>query len=607
MRDGKFLAADLYLPSGNGNFPVILIQTPYNKNTYRQAGLPLGIRYNLASSEYAFVILDWRGFYGSSNSFSTNTNKGEDGFDAVEWIASQNWSNGKVGTWGPSALSNVQFETAYEQPPHLICAVPQVTMPQTRYDDYYPGGCLEVASLQTLGVLFGNGFSTVINNPHYNTIWQYVENSTLNLSKINIPMLLVAGWYDHNIDFDIKLIQWLREQSDVSFRAEHKILIGPWVHGGTGQAYVGSSVQGELSYPIAEGANRLYEKQFFDYYMLNASNSWSENAFMRYYQMGEGVWFDVDNYAELNDSLVLYANVNTKLEESVNSEALLDLSYNPEDPSPTIGGKTLHPNLVQGPLNQQAIIDRNDALYFETSALPSDFRMFGRAKANIVIEADSKDTDLMARLVDVYPDGRKMLVDDDVLRMRFRDGFTTSDTSFMTVGEQYEAKIVFDATAITFKEGHKIGLIITHSNYPLYNRNMNTGAAMYPDGNIDTLLNPKSITSKLLIGANNGTRLKLPGQFLNSGVESIDKKTTFEDVSLWPNPVNDVLTIEVQKNVDITKVQVSNYRGEKVDEISLRQTKLNTTEIDCSNLAKGIYVVTVSTTLGVFVKHFIKE
>ena len=142
-RDGKLLAADLYY---SDSFPlckpVILIQTPYNKNYYRLAtipGLPGDTMFPV-SEYYNYVILDWRGFSGSSDASEVGYDRGLDGYDAVEWIAGQDWCDGNVGTWGSSALGYIQYLTARHQPPHLKCCTPQVKNIKIRYDIYYYGG-----------------------------------------------------------------------------------------------------------------------------------------------------------------------------------------------------------------------------------------------------------------------------------------------------------------------------------------------------------------------------------------------------------------------------------------------------------------------------------
>ena len=179
MRDGKFLAGDLYLPSSTGKFPVILIQTPYNKNNYKISGLPFGIKYDITKSNYAILVVDWRCRFSSISACAFGSDNGEDGYDLVEWAGVQTWSTGKIGTWGPSALGNIQFNTAKKQPPHLVCAIPEVASPVFEYSKYFHGGVLEAASFKTLNEkLFPGSYDLVIKNPYYNATWQFVENSS---------------------------------------------------------------------------------------------------------------------------------------------------------------------------------------------------------------------------------------------------------------------------------------------------------------------------------------------------------------------------------------------------------------------------------------------
>ncbi|TNE77688.1 MAG: CocE/NonD family hydrolase, partial [Bacteroidetes bacterium] len=197
MRDGEFLAADVYLPSGPGPFEVILIQTPYNKEAINN--LPMGLGNNIDAQPYAWVIADWRGFYGSNGAAPGGTT-GEDGYDICEWISQQSWHADRIGTWGPSALGKVQYETAFEQHPNHTCAVPLVAHPQFAYSDYFYGGVLEESRLQQLDAL-GYGLSPIIlGNVYYSPIWQIAENTSWTPELINIPTLNIGGWYDHNIN-----------------------------------------------------------------------------------------------------------------------------------------------------------------------------------------------------------------------------------------------------------------------------------------------------------------------------------------------------------------------------------------------------------------------
>ncbi|MEO1713340.1 MAG: CocE/NonD family hydrolase, partial [Bacteroidota bacterium] len=369
MRDGQSLAADLYLPNATGTFPVILIQTPYNKNTF-QLSLPLGVGMDLENSPYAFVVVDWRCFYGSIGACIPEVNRGEDGYDAVEWIAEQDWSDGQIGTWGPSALGQVQFETAREQPPHLVCAMPSVASPQTTFKSYYPGGSIRVEFVETFGILFGGGGNDIVlANPFYNALWQFVESSSLYPEEIKVPMFLVAGWYDHNTEDCFFIFDQLRNNSDPSVQDQHKMIIGPWVHGGTGFASVGTETQGELSYPDAQGFNAILGREFFDYYLRGlTTNGWDNYNPYYYFQMGTDEWRETDVWPPAEaESISWYAHPDGQLlpQAPSETEGQFSYAYDPEDPSPTIGGKTLNLALEQGPLDQVAQVEsRPDVAIF---------------------------------------------------------------------------------------------------------------------------------------------------------------------------------------------------------------------------------------------------
>jgi len=146
MRDGKTLAADIFLPKTEGKFPTILIMTPYNRKLLAAAIPAAAMKSKLIDREhYAFVVVDWRGFYGSKDAGGEPGKKqpdanGKDGYDTVEWIAKQKWSDGKVGMWGSSALGKIQYMTAVQQPPHLVCICPMVTQHGYFYNRFYHGG-----------------------------------------------------------------------------------------------------------------------------------------------------------------------------------------------------------------------------------------------------------------------------------------------------------------------------------------------------------------------------------------------------------------------------------------------------------------------------------
>ncbi|RMG21792.1 MAG: CocE/NonD family hydrolase, partial [Bacteroidetes bacterium] len=372
MRDGKELAADIYLPADTGSFPVILIQTPYIRLAFRSIGLPLGIDKDLAGSPYAFVIADWRCFYGSAAACKVDANRGEDGYDLVEWIATQSWCNGKIGLWGPSALGNVQFQTAREQPPSLTCMVPLVSDASFDYLEYFPGGMARTEYIEQLDGLGFNFSRLLYANPVHNLTWDIAEAATTYSDRIKVPVLMIGGWYDHNADAMVRQFGELRSVSDEAVRSQHRLLMGPWAHGGAGPAQVGTARQGELSFPNAAGWHDSLAIRFFDYYLRDMDNGWPNTPPVTFYQIGENYWDSSEIFPpEAKSSSEFYLAENGRLSPGQPAELrTFQFAYDPNDPSPTHGGATLRADLLQGPYDQSQVVEsRTDNVRFTSDEL----------------------------------------------------------------------------------------------------------------------------------------------------------------------------------------------------------------------------------------------
>ncbi len=589
MRDDNFLAGDIYLPNTIDSFPTILIMTPYGKFFSALNGLPLGVGKDIATSSYAFVVVDWRCRFASVSACAAGSDNGEDGYDVVEWIADQSWSNGKIGMWGPSALGNVQFQTARERPPHLVACVPEVAAPQFSYEKYYPGGSINVEGLQSLDILFGIA-GLISSSPHYNLVWQIAENSSMYPAEIGVPFLLVGGWYDHNTDQTLTMFDTLRSTSMEDVRDQHKLLMGPWVHGGTGMAFVGSEVQGELSYPGAAGENVREALSFFDFHLRGIDNDWNTRDPVRYFQMGEDDWRSSSSWPPEGVSIQnLYLTQDLMLDlSSPTTEVSLPYTYDPLDPSPTVGGKTLNLALDQGPYDQSVLVESSpEALVFNTDVLAENLKIQGSVNVNLWISSDRLDTDVAVRLTDVFPDGRSMLLEDGIMRLRFRDGFRVQDTSFLQMGEIYDISISLDDLAVTILPGHRLRLVITSSLYPSYNRNMNTGGEMYPNGNIDTLVNPLVATNNVHIGGINPSHISVP---VSSGTVSISRVNDADfRIDLFPNPTVDQVRVNWESGP--ATVMVHHMSGQIIQEQFARDAQ---TMVNVSHLPVGIYLISVT-------------
>lgn len=574
MRDGESLSADVYIPAGADSCQVILIQTPYNKNTF-ELSLPLGIGTNLDSQPYAFVIVDWRGFYGSSGADLSNFTRGEDGYDIIQWITEQSWHIDRVGTWGPSALGGVQYNTAREQHPNHTCAVPVVAHPQQYYEGYFYGGVLEESRLQQLDAL-GYGLSPIVlANPYYNTLWQFSENDTWYPSDIIIPTLQIGGWYDHNID---KMMDWYeatRNSAAASVQDEQYLLVGPWVHGGTGIAYVGSSTQGELTYPNAASVNNDMALDFFDYYLLDSANNWQNTDKITYYSMGDDQWMS-SNATTIDEPMsdVLYLAQNNLLQLNTSS-GQTGFTSDPSNPSPTLGGPTLSNGLDQGPYDQISLESRNDVITFQTGVLYADASITGRVVLDLFVSSDQPDCDVVVRMVDSYPDGRDMLINDGTHRMRFRTGYTQNDETFMTPGQVYPVQVSLPFTDYTWQAGHRIKIYVSGNSATRWNVNLQDGGTMYQSGTG----NVASIT--IHHDSNYPSKITLPGNNASLGVPEHTEST----IMVYPNPADAFITIS---GIDMPQYALIDIQGKTV--------KNGTgTTINTDSVAPGLYILNVTT------------
>ncbi|HNW90101.1 MAG TPA: CocE/NonD family hydrolase [Bacteroidales bacterium] len=597
MRDGKKLAVDVYIPdTGAGiSYPVILVQTPYNRLLYRTHGLPL-FGNTIAAANYAVVIADWRCFYGSSSACNGNYDRANDGYDLVEWIAGQPWCNSKVGTWGPSALGRIQFMTARKRPPGLVCAVPLVAAPQYSYQEYYPGGVYRTEYVEQLDALGFGTSAVLLAHQTHDIAWTYSEIANYYPDSINVPMLMIGGWYDHNINVMMDFYAGIRQSSFMAVRDKHRLLMGPWTHGGHGNAGVGTAQQGQLSYPNAAGWSDSLALLFFDYYMRSVPNNWNTTPHIQYFQMGENTWQNCADWPPSGVSeTILYLQNDGSIKTLLPSgnDIYNEITYDPRDPSPSIGGSTLHADLVQGPYDQAPLVEnRNDILVFTTSTLTANVVMKGKVRVHLFVSSDRKDTDFAVRLTDVYPDNRSMILSDGIIRMRFRDGYTAADTSLMIPGTIYEADLELPDVANTFLAGHKIRLDISSSDYPRFDCNLNNGGAMYVAG--DTL----TATNRVYVDSGHASYIQLP---INGFFVGVDKVNENIDPSfhVFPNPANDFLEVQFAGLPLLnTCVNISDMAGRIVfsKTFSVKELENKRIRIPLNGFSDGVYTVNICTT-----------
>ncbi len=278
MSQGGALAADVYPPPrGDGPWPAILLQIPYGKSLWDATRLPLDSDLN-----YAYVLVDRRGRGDSSEALDPDAEPGIDGYDCVEWIAAQPWSDGHIATWGTSALGLIQYKTAREKPPHLDAIVPLAAGPWEHFTKYYPGGVQREDYLRTLVTLgFFHGPLVKVNpsrapliSKHY---WQDLEGESDYGAELEVPALLIGGWYDHATE---RLVRAFNQMPNPTKR----LVMGPWTHNGIDQGR-----SGDLGFAQAEHFATHATRSFLDFHLRGVGSGLSEGP-VWWYEMGAKRW-----------------------------------------------------------------------------------------------------------------------------------------------------------------------------------------------------------------------------------------------------------------------------------------------------------------------------
>lgn len=460
MRDGQYLAADFYPGRPFTRKPTILIQTPYNKNLYRGQN-PL-----FSPDKYHVVIVDMRGFYGSLAAAVPGYDLGFDGYECVEWIAKQAWSDGKIGTYGGSALGGIQFQTAKQAPPHLVCAMPAICNFKRGYSNFYYGGDYRKENTEAHSQFCD--IPTVLSHPSQDDYWMSYEAENDYADRIVVPLLLVSGWFDHFPAEVIRDFHDLKSNSDPRVRNMHKLVFGPWTHTGVNQIR-----QGQLLFPQAVGLVDQMTDEFFDLYLLGLPTGYESYPPIQFFQMGDNSWIATDDwYAYGGREGQLYLKPGGRLRPTSGFPAYAVKSF-PYDP----GNPASSPE--EGPWDISGLTEkRGDVLVFSSEVLNAPLKMQGGVRAVLFVSSSCPDTDFSVRLCDVYPDGRSLQMAQGIHRLRYRDSL--SQPQLATPGRVYEVTVDLGELAMTFLLGHRLRLDITSSSYPKFEKNLNDGGPMYP-------------------------------------------------------------------------------------------------------------------------------
>ena len=524
MRDGVTLRADIFRPDAEGKFPVLLERTPYDKRNTVEFGL------KAAAQGYVVIVQDVRGRYSSDGEWYTFKNEPNDGYDTIEWAAGLPYSNGKVGMFGGSYVGATQMLAAITHPPHLAGICPFVTA--TNYHDgwTYQGGAFEqwfneswttglamdtlsrdvgksanaLAGMWSLPLanyplfnlphsgapsvstsLLAPYFLDWLEHPNYDAYWKSISIQE-HYSDIKVPALHIAAWYDIFLGGSLRNYLGIKTHGgSEEARRNQRLLVVVGGHSGNGPKI------GDLDF--GPSSNFDYDEttlHWYDFLLKGARNEFATGKPVRIFVLGENQFREEEAWPLARARTTKYFLHSTGKGNSLRGDGSLSADnpgseepdqyiYDPAKPVPTVGGPLCCDagHLAPGPRDQRSVESRDDVLVYSTPPLAEDLEVTGPVSVELYAKSSAADTDFTAKLVDVWPDGFAQNLTEGIVRARFRDSQETP--SLMNPGQIYKFAIDLWATSNLFRKGHAIRLEISSSNFPRFDRNLNTGDPEY--------------------------------------------------------------------------------------------------------------------------------
>ena len=534
MRDGVVLRANVLRPADDGTYPVALTRIPYGKDFSTASPILDALR--LAKAGYIVIIQDVRGRFASEGSWSPFVSEGDDGYDTVEWAAALPGSSGKVGMFGASYFGFTQWAAAMKAPPHLMAIMPTITWSDARGGLQWRGGAMELGlvafwqislasdvllkrykdaplpeqmqaaralvneinRLRTEGVFslplrefepfrrldIAPEFFEQITRPNdraFNALFSVAEA----YDKVKVPAYNIGGWYDIFSQGTLQNFCALRTGGSTPEARQAKVLIGPWSHVNY------SNVVGDIDFGLLSHMSFMnlqtdltaLTQRWFDYWLKGIETGITQEPPVKLFIMGDNVWRDEQEWPLARTQFTRFylhhtgsAREGVLSSEMPGEETADQYTFDPRNPTPTQGGAILMHELHKpGARDQRTIEARDDVLVYTSEALAHELEVTGPIVVKLWAASDARDTDFVARLVDVHPDGFAQNLTDGIIRARYRNG---DRPELLNPGQPYEFTIDLWSTANVFKIGHRIRLDIASANFPRWDRNPNTGAPL---------------------------------------------------------------------------------------------------------------------------------
>ncbi|MEY2413484.1 MAG: uncharacterized protein QOD84_2090, partial [Acidobacteriaceae bacterium] len=524
MRDAVILRGDIFRPDAEGKFPILLQRTPYRRATW---GYDVDFAQRAASRGYIVFLQDVRGRYTSDGEWYPFLHESEDGYDTIEWIAARPYSDGRVGMFGGSYVGATQMLAAIVHPPHLAGICPVMT-PSDYHDGWtYQDGAFEqwfdeswtrglaqesllheiervsnapedvnALPLTAYPVFNPNPTDTMnvsasiiapyfldwLAHPSYDDYWRRWSIQE-HYADIRVPALHIAAWYDIFLGGSLRNYIGLKTHAaSAETRNGQHLLITIGGHAGDGRK-IGEVDFGPEAEKFNEGEATL---RWYDFLFKGTRNEFATDMAVKIFVMGIDEWRDEDDWPLARAKSTKYflhsqGRANTSRGDgwlstlAPGNEPSDDFVYDPAKPIPTIGGPLCcdSDHLAPGPRDQRSVEERDDVLVYSTFPLVHDLEITGPVRLEFFATSSAVDTDFTAKLLDVAPDGTAINLTEGILRARYRDSQVTPAP--LVRGQAYLLSIDLWATSNVFRTGHRLRLELSSSNFPRFDRNLNTG------------------------------------------------------------------------------------------------------------------------------------
>lgn len=566
MRDGVRMQADVYRPkNATGPVPIIFVRTPYNFNFWDvRLGAPADMSSQLEAVKrgYAYVGMNERGHFFSEGNYDILGPPLTDGYDAIQWMSSQPWANGKkVGLIGCSSTAEWQMAVAALSPSGLGTIIPQGfgagvgrVGPFYEQGNWYRGGAVQMLFIAWLygeqnqvrpmfppntsqadliraarsydlaeqmppvdwskalrhlpemdiikavggprgifadsmpGIATGGAMiQRTPNDPAWYRGGLFHDNM-----KIDVPGLWFMSWYDVSVGPNLATYNHVRKTASPEVANQQYAVIAPTLHCSYTRA-TENTIVGERSMGDARLNYDALTYGWFDHFLKGEQNGLLDTLpKVRYFTMGMNKWQTSDTWPPKGAEALSYFLSSEGNANSLRGDGKLtttppktdtpdSFTYDPMNPVPSYGGNVCCTgNAVQGgALDQQKMEERNDILVYSTEPLKEAMEVSGPVELTLYASSDVKDTDFTVKLIDVAPDGTAYNLDETIQRARYRDGYDKQ--VMMEPGKVYKITLGPLTTSNQFKAGHRIRIEVSSSNFPRFDRNMNTGGRNYDE------------------------------------------------------------------------------------------------------------------------------